>query len=419
MSHMTDAPGLDGLAAEFRRTLEARREEIVELCGRLVSARSVNPPGDTREMAAEVVAALEQAGVPAEEHARTETMPSVVAALDSGRAGPHLILNVHLDTMPAGDESTWTVPPYRLTRRDGRLYGLGMGNMKGSVAAMVHAVRLLREHPESWRGRVTFTAVSDEVVFGENGAAHLLSTIPGIVGDGMLCGEGPGFRRLSIGEKGVLWLELTARGAAGHSSSVRRRASATARLAEAIVRIDELNGRRAAPPEELVGLFPADDPGFALTANVGVVEAGTFIGQVATDGRAEIDLRVPPGMSTAEAGGLVRTIAEDVGGVTVTRLKGWEPNWTSYTGALGRAWAAAARALGAPEQELAIRLPASDASRWRLRGAPALCFGPQPGYSSGVDDYAEEDEVLRSAALFATTAIGFLNSAPTAQQAAG
>lgn len=396
------------LAASITDHLARHREDIVALCADLVSARSVNPPGDTREVAGVVVDALRRHGLSARLETLEETMPSVVAEIDSGRPGRHLVLNVHMDTMPAGDESAWSVPPYKLTRIDGRLYGLGMGNMKGSVAAMIYAAGLLREHAGEWNGRVTFTAVSDEVVFGEHGAAHLLRTVPGITGDGMLCGEGPGFKRLSIAEKGVLWLELSATGIAGHSSSVQRLGSATARLAEAVVLIDQLNGERSEAPEDLRGLFSADDNGFELTANVGTIQAGSFVGQVATEGTAQVDLRVPPGMTIDEAEAKVRNITDQVGGVTVTRLKGWDPNWTGYDGPLGEAWAEAARALGTAEQSLAIRLPASDASRWRLLGVPALCFGPQPTLSAGIDDYAEEDEVLRSAALFATTALGFL-----------
>ena len=72
-----------------------------------------------------------------------------------------------------------------------------------------------------------------------------------------------------------------------------------------------------------------------------------------------------------------------------------------------RADAAATQISGAPS-EYAIRLPASDASRWRQRDVAAVCFGPQPSYSAGIDDYAEEDEVLRCAALYTSTALRFL-----------
>ena len=96
--------------------------------------------------------------------------------------------------------------------------------------------------------------------------------------------------------------------------------------------------------------------------------------------------------------------------MTVRRVKGWDPNWTAPDSTLARAWNHAARLIGTAEPEYAIRLPASDASRWRHKGVPALCFGPQPTLSAGVDDYAEEDEVIRCVSLYTMAAMTFLNS---------
>ena len=399
---------LRSFAETTRSTLAERRGDIVQLCRELVEARSVNPPGDTRDVAAVVKRAIESFGISAELVVKNETMPSVVARIDSGTPGPHLVQNVHLDTMPAGDESLWSVDPYTLTPKDGKLYGLGIGNMKGSVAAMVHALALLNHHKDAWSGSVTFTAVSDEVVFGPHGAQHLIETFPELIADGLICGEGPGFKRLSIAEKGVLWLAITATGEPGHSSSVRKLRSATARLAYMIERIDKMNGTRSALPAELEALFPESDPGRELSANVGTLQAGDFVGQVATSGRAEVDFRVPPGMTINEVEENVKSIAAEIEGVSVSRIKGWDPNWTAPNTALCQAWHEAEAALSEQPSTYAIRLPASDASRWRTRGVPALCFGPQPGLSAGIDDYAEEDEVIRTAELFATASVAFL-----------
>jgi succinyl-diaminopimelate desuccinylase len=407
---------LAALAGVVAAQAEAERESLVELCARLVAAPSVSPPGNTRRVARVVSDFLGGRGIASEQVALLPSMPSVVAVLDSGRPGRHLVLNVHLDTMPPGDEAAWTHPVWALSRREGRLGGLGMGNMKGAVAAMLHAASLLDRHRGSWSGRVTLTAVSDEVTFGEHGAAHLLAARPDLelVADGLLCGEGPGHRRLALGEKGVLWLELTAEGEAGHSSSVRRGRSATARIAAAALAVDGLTGLRGSLDGELAGLEVVDvESGLELTANVGTVTGGTSIGQVATSARAEVDLRLPPGISADRAEELVtRAVAGAVpdGGVRVRRLKGWDANVTSPTTAVAGAWAAAWRALGPEPLEHAIRLPASDASRWRRLGTPALCYGPQPTLSAGVDDYAEEDEVVRCAALYALTALRFLGS---------
>lgn len=390
------------------RAAEADREELVALCADLVAARSENPPGDTRAVAAVVERYLRDHGLDPRTERQDDTMPSVLAALDSGRPGPHLVLNVHLDTMPPGVAAAWTVPVHTMTRRDGRLYGLGMGNMKGAVAAMAWTLVRLGRSRGDWSGRVSFTAVADEVVFGEMGSALLLHRHPDLYGDALLCGEGPGYRRVAVAEKGVLWLRVDVTAAGGHSSAVRPGRSATALLAEAVRRIDQLTDRVVTPPAELAAVAHADDPGVRLTANVGTVTGGTFVGQIATAASAEVDLRLPPGLTVDAAEGLVGDALDALPGVTVTRLKGWDPNGTATDDPFVTHFADAVRALRGTEPTYAVRLPASDASRWRARGVPAVCYGPQPTLSAGVDDYAEEQEVLDCAVLYSATARAFL-----------
>jgi hypothetical protein len=66
------------------------------------------------------------------------------------------------------------VPIFQLTRKEGRLYGLGIGNMKGALAAMCVVTAALHRHRRAWSGRLSMTAVSDEVLFGDRGSAALL-----------------------------------------------------------------------------------------------------------------------------------------------------------------------------------------------------------------------------------------------------
>jgi succinyl-diaminopimelate desuccinylase len=211
----------------------------------------------------------------------------------------------------------------------------------------------------------------------------------------------------------VLWVELSADGLAGHSSAVRRGGSASARIAEAVTRVDALNGRTGSLPPELAAMGQDGDevdPGLVLTANVGTLSAGTFVGQIATGATAEVDLRLPPGITAAQALALVEGAVGDVASVRVRELKGWDANWTPPDAALTRAWQVASRVVTGKPATYAIRLPASDASRWRRAGVPALCYGPQPTWSAGIDDYAEEAEVLRCAGLYALSALEFLDS---------
>ncbi|MGY1695512.1 M20 family metallopeptidase [Geodermatophilus sp. SYSU D00814] len=398
---------------ELRSAVERDREDLVGYCADLVAAPSVNPPGDTRGVAGVVTSWLAGRGIGSRLEACEPTMPSVVTELDSGRPGPHLVLNVHLDTMPPGVLAEWTVPVSELTRRDGRLYGLGMGNMKGAVAAMSWALATLRDSADAWSGRVTFTAVADEVVFGDNGAAFLLRTHPAFLGDALLCGEGPGFRRVAVAEKGVLWLRVEVRAEGGHSSAVRPGRSAAAVVAECVRRLDALTGRAVVPPPGLAEVAREGDPGVLLSVNVGRVEAGTFVGQIATSASAEVDLRLPPGLGADEAEDLVRELLADLPGTTVDRMKGWDANGTAVGSPFVQHFATAVRRLRGTEPEYAVRLPASDASRWRSQGVPAICYGPQPTLSAGVDDHAEEQEVLDAAVLYAATALAFLQPGPT------
>lgn len=368
--------------------------DLITLCGELVAARSVNPSGDTRAAAGVVRRFLADHGLPSEVVAARPDMPNVVARAEGGGPGRHLVLNVHLDTMEPGDEAAWTVPPFRLTQRDGRLYGLGMGNMKGAVAAMATAFTRLAGARQRWPGALTLTAVSDEVVFGPSGAAHLLEHRPELIGDGLLCGEGPGQMRMAVAEKGVLWLELRATAEGGHASGSAREGTATTRLARLITQVDALHSE--------------GDPARALTLNVGVVSGGTFVSQRAREAVAQVDVRVPPSTALDEVEQRVRALSAGVAGTSVTRLKGWEANGTALDDPLVVAVRDAAEAVRGSPPEPVVRLPASDASRWRARGVPAVCYGPQPTLSAGVDDYAELADVVDCARVYERAALAFL-----------
>ncbi len=391
--------------------VDANREALVALCGELVAAKSVNPPGDVRAAAGVVTGFLAAHGIEPEILAARVEKPNVVLDIAGHEAGRHLVLNGHLDTIPPGDESRWTVPLHAMGRGEGRLTGLGIGNMKGGVAALALATVFLHQRKDTWPGRVSFTAVADETVFGPDGADWLLGVRPDLQGDAFLCGEGPGFMGLGLAEKGLLWIEVEALAPGGQGMLSTRGSGAPARLAEILSALDALNDEHAIPPPEVAQLAQhAGEHGLRVTANCGRIAGGIFTSQVAPRATAELDIRIPPGLTVALMEARVDAIVRAVPNVSWRRIKAWDPNWTAADSDLVRAVGAAAADVRGPAPAV-VRLPASDASRWRARGVDAVCFGPQPTFAAGIDDFVHEQDVVDCAKIYIRAALGYLTAA--------
>jgi len=398
---------MNNLADTVCRDIDTAREELIDLCGDLVAAASVNPPGRTVEVAQVVRAYLSGHDITTETLTADDEAPNVVGRIDAGAGGRHVVFNAHMDTMEAGDEAAWTVPITRLSRRDGRLYGLGMGNMKGALAAMCLASAILKRHSNAWRGRLTMTAVSDEVMFGERGTVFLLRERPDVAGDFLISGEGPGFQHFAVAEKGLLWLDVEARSPGGHASRALRGETAVMRLAAFLARIDAMNEMYATLPRELAGVSGGEgNLGLRLSLNAGKLAAGTVRSQVAPRAQAQIDIRLPPGISAQACETMIREQAGD--NIAVEVVKSWDANWTALDNPLVVELATAAAAVRGAAPNFVVRLPGSDARRWRDLGVPAVCYGPQPTLSAGIDDYANEQDVVDCAKIYARTVLALM-----------
>lgn len=224
----------------------------------------------------------------------------------------------------------------------------------------------------------------------------------------LLSGEGPGFMDAAPAEKGLLWLDLEASGDGGHSSRALRGRTAAAKLSALLMSLDAINDERATVPKELGGISGGpDEAGLRVSLNAGTLAAGGVRSLIASKARAEIDVRLPPGVSAAYIEKRVRA-AVSADGVAVLRVKAWDANWTALDNPLVAGVASAALAVRGEGPRFVVRLPGSDARRWRELGVPAVCYGPQPTLSAGIDDYAEEKDVLDCAKVYARTALALL-----------
>jgi succinyl-diaminopimelate desuccinylase len=139
-----------------------------------------------------------------------------------GRTEPLLCFAGHTDVVPPGDVDAWQSDPFEPSLRDGRLYGRGAADMKGSIAAMLVAVEgFLKTHPDH-AGSIAFLITSDEEGRARDGTRKVMETLSarGERIDWCVVGE-PSSRlalgdTVRIGRRGSLSGLLTVRGAQGH-----------------------------------------------------------------------------------------------------------------------------------------------------------------------------------------------------------
>jgi succinyl-diaminopimelate desuccinylase len=139
-----------------------------------------------------------------------------------GGSGPLLCLAGHTDVVPPGPLEDWTSPPFEPTIRDGRLYGRGAADMKGSLAALVTAVEsFVAEHPRH-RGSIAFLLTSDEEGPSVDGTVRVVERVQarGERIDWALVAEPSSQERLGDtiknGRRGSLNGFLTVHGRQGH-----------------------------------------------------------------------------------------------------------------------------------------------------------------------------------------------------------
>ncbi len=131
---------------------------VIELASELIRRPSVTPQdAGCQELLA---SRLEAVGFKVE-HLRFGEVDNFWARLDGGD-GPLLAFAGHTDVVPSGPEDAWDSPPFVPSIRDGRLYGRGSADMKGSIAAMIIAIEAFLDGGPEFKGSIGLLITSDE-----------------------------------------------------------------------------------------------------------------------------------------------------------------------------------------------------------------------------------------------------------------
>lgn len=402
--------------------IQARRDTLVGMTQQLVAAPSPNPPGDVSgvaEVAASLLATID--GVRVARHETASGIVNLVAVVESGRPGRRLIFNGHLDTFPIGEDLGWSVPPLGGTLRDGKLYGRGVSDMKGGIAASVLATQALARCRDAWSGEIVVTLAGDEESMGSLGSRWLLENVPQAKGDAMICGDVGSPSVVRFGEKGLCWIEIDAVGLPAHGAHVHKGRNAIDRLRGALDGLKRLEDLPvAAPPLVTAAILAAkpvseglSGPGEAetlqrLTVNIGTIAGGVSPNLVPTRARAAADIRLPVGITLEAVEAALHRELDGREGVAWRLVRQYPPSFTPPDHEIVRgAVAAATEVLGRPPVTN-MRVGASDARLYRMFGVPSIVFGCTPFNMGGPDEHILVDELVQVAQVHALTALGFL-----------
>ena len=225
-----------------------RTEGLEELISQLVAIESVNPDlvasGSGEAAIAQFVASwLADAGLSIEIVEPVPGRPSVVGVLHGTGGGRSLMLNAHMDTVGAGGMSDALSPRVA----DGRVYGRGAYDMKGSLAAIMITAREAAKL--RLKGDLIITAVADEEV-ASMGTSAVLDKYRA---DAAIVTE-PTELRLCLAHKGFVWLEVETTGVVAHGSRADIGVDAIANMGSILTGVLELNEHlRSGPRHPLLG----------------------------------------------------------------------------------------------------------------------------------------------------------------------
>src|SRR5215212_912882 len=346
-----------------------------ELVAALVAIDSVNPdlvPGGAGEAEiAEFVAGwLREAGLEVELHDATPERPSVVAVARGSGGGASLMLNAHMDTV--GVEGMER--PFDPVVRNGRLYGRGAYDMKGSLAACMLAARRLAA--EELSGDVIVTAVADE----EYASIGVQSVLANRSADAAIVTEPTGLR-VCVAHKGFVWAEIETEGRAAHGSRPAEGVDAITRMAPVLGRLAELQAALdAGPGHELVG------PG---SVHASLIEGGQELSSYPARCRLALERRTAPGESAKDFERECRELIDGIDGAELRMGLVRPPFAVDPEAAVVQAVSRAAATVTGKPVEVYGETYWMDAALIQAAGIPTVVFGPGGWGAHAVDEWVD------------------------------
>lgn len=375
------------------------RDFIVRTLVDLVRINSVNPSlspdgAGEAEIAAYVARTLGSLGLGAATYEPRPGRTTAVGTLRGTGGGRSLMLNAHADTVGVDG----MVDPFSAEIRDGRLYGRGAHDMKGSLAACIGAARMLADAGVSLRGDFIVAAVADEE-YGSLGTTDLLTRVRT---DAAIVTE-PTNLAVCLAHKGYIWIDVETYGKAAHGSRFTEGVDAVMRMGRFLAGLERLEvALRTGPAHPLVG------PPSLHAATIG---GGSGPSTYAAQCRLQVERRTVPGETVdaalAEIRGIAdRLVASDPSfSATVRTLFAREPFEVAPDAHIVRVLAGEAAAVLGRAPAFVGDTPWMDAALLADAGIETVVMGPIGAGEHSAEEWVDVDSVVQMAEILARTAV--------------
>lgn len=232
------------------------------------------------------ISKYENCGLPERSY---ENRPVVVGTLkgDEESSSRSLILQAHIDVVDAGPESHWEGHAYTPQIKDGKMFGRGVLDMKGGLAANIFALKALESAGIKLSGDLEIQTVIEEEVTG-NGALALLEA--GYTADGALIPE-PTQHRILTEQVGVIYVRVTVKGAGAHVERAEQAQNAVMKMHKVI---EALNDYREHINNKEKHTAFKEHP-HPLNVNIGKIKGGDWTSSVPVESVFEARVGFYPG----------------------------------------------------------------------------------------------------------------------------
>jgi len=374
------------------------RDSVLDVLQELIRIPSVNPtlaPAEAHGEAAVAAFASEWLaahGLRAWLEPAAPGRPNAVA--EAGDAnGPTVVFCAHLDTVGTAG---MTIPPFEPRVEDGRVYGRGSYDMKGSAAALMSAAAALAQ--AGGKGRVLVALVADEE-YASIGAQDFVKRHKA---DACIVTE-PSEGRLILGHKGFVWAEIVTTGRAAHGSRWDLGVSAIGKMGRIIAALEQFDRqelRRRGHP--LVG--PASQ-------HCALIQGGTGLSTYSPECRLQVERRTLPGESAEQVIEELRAVVRLAGEqAEVRNLLDRPPLLCDAQAPIAHSVREAAAAVTGRAPEEAGVAYWMDAALFAAAGIPTVNYGPAGAGAHEAVEWVDLDSVVSCARVLAEAARRFLAS---------